>query len=253
MSCCQLGAGPSAPGLNVGGMVFAYGGLEVDMRKMLKTLASATALVMVAALPATAAGPKNSTGPKAKAPKTTVSAPKSKAPSTKAPKTVSAKPVKSTAAAGAKKAPGGSKKSPSTTTATTTTPTTTTPTTPTTTTPTTAGTWTPTNAVSQKLSTKPNLLAKVKGALPVGTDLNAATAGFKNFGQFIAATNVSTNLGIDFGKLKAAMTGTDLAGLPTGLPTSSLGQAIQQLKPGVDATTEATRAETLANQQIAGN
>jgi hypothetical protein len=107
--------------------------------------------------------------------------------------------------------------------------------------------------VAQKLVTKPNLLARVKSSLPPGTDLNAATAGFKNFGQFIAATNVSTNLGIDFGRLKASMTGTDLNGIATGQPVLSLGQSIQRLKPGVDGTTEATRAERLAEQQIAGS
>jgi hypothetical protein len=114
-------------------------------------------------------------------------------------------------------------------------------------------TWTPTNPVSQKLSTKPNLLARVTKALPAGTDLNGATAGFKNFGQFIAATNVSTNLGIDFGKLKTAMTGTNVSGVPSGQPTVSLGQAIQRLKPGVDGTAEAARAESLANRQIAND
>ena len=116
-----------------------------------------------------------------------------------------------------------------------------------------AAVWTPTTPVAQKLSTKPNLMAKVKASLPPGTDLNAATAGFKNFGQFIAATNVSTNLGIDFSSLKASMTGTDLNGVATGQPTRSLGQSIQQLKPGVDATTEAARAQRLAEQQIASS
>jgi hypothetical protein len=117
----------------------------------------------------------------------------------------------------------------------------------------TSSTWKPTNPISQKLSTKPNLMARATKSLPPGTDLNAATAGFKNFGQFVAATNVSTNLGIDFGTLKAAMTGTDLTGASTGQPTSSLGQAIHRLKPGVDATAEATHAETQANQQINAN
>jgi hypothetical protein len=66
--------------------------------------------------------------------------------------------------------------------------------------------------------------------------LNLATAGFKNFGQFVAAMNVSRNLNIPFSQLKAAMTGTNLVGIPTGTgTTSSLGQAIQQLKPTVNA------------------
>ncbi len=134
---------------------------------------------------------------------------------------------------------------------TTTTASTTSTTSGTTTTGTPTSTWTPTNPVAQKLSTKPNLLARVKGLLPAGTDLNAATAGFKNFGQFVAATNVSNNLGIDFAALKAKMTGIDMNGVSTGQPMLSLGKAIQTLKPGVDGTAEAQRAETLASQQIA--
>ena len=113
-----------------------------------------------------------------------------------------------------------------------------------------AGTWTPSNPVAQKLSSKPNLLNKVTSSLPPNTDLNAATAGFKNFGQFVAAVNVSNNLGIAFTDLKSAMTGTTLDGTPTGAPTLSLGQAIHQLKPGVSAETEAHKAQTLADRDI---
>jgi hypothetical protein len=89
---------------------------------------------------------------------------------------------------------------------------------------------------------------KVNGVLPAGTDLNAATAGFKNFGGFMSAVNVSSNLGIQFADLKAVLTGTTLSGVPTtsGATASSLGQAIQQLKSGVDATAEAQRAQTQA-------
>ena len=172
----------------------------------------------------------------------TAGAQAAKGPKTHGPKTTSG------SSASAKSTGPKSKTTTSTTTASTTGATTTSA-------PTTsnAAVWTPTTPVAQKLSTKPNLMAKVKASLPPGTDLNAATAGFKNFGQFIAATNVSTNLGIDFSKLKASMTGTDLAGVATGQPTRSLGQSIQQLKPGADGTTEAARAERLAEQQIASS
>jgi hypothetical protein len=112
------------------------------------------------------------------------------------------------------------------------------------------GTWVPNNPVAQKLSTKSNLLGKVQRSLGPTTDLNAATAGFKNFGQFVAAVNVSNNLGIEFNELKAAMTGTTLAGTSTGKSPQSLGQAIQQLKPGVDSTTEAQKAQVEANVEI---
>ena len=93
---------------------------------------------------------------------------------------------------------------------------------------------------------KPNQLARLKAVLPAGTDLNDATAGFKNFGQLNAAVNASRNLGIDFADLKAAMTGTTLAGEPTNQPTLSLGQAIQQYKPGVDGDVEAATATAQA-------
>jgi hypothetical protein len=113
-----------------------------------------------------------------------------------------------------------------------------------------SGTWVPDNPVAQKLSTKSNLLGRVQRSLGSTTDLNAATAGFKNFGQFVAAVNVSNNLGIKFDDLKAAMTGTTMAGTSTGKPQLSLGQAIQQLKPGVDSTTEAQKAQVEANVEI---
>ena len=96
--------------------------------------------------------------------------------------------------------------------------------------------------------TKPNQLAKLKAVLPAGTDINLATAGFKNFGQLNAAVNVSQNLGIEFADLKAAMTGTTLEGVKTNEPTKSLGQAIQQFKPGVNAEAEAAAATAQATK-----
>jgi hypothetical protein len=61
--------------------------------------------------------------------------------------------------------------------------------------------------------------------------------GFKNYGQFVAAQHVSENLGIDFDKLKALMTSDN---------PKSLGQAIQELRPDVDANAEAAKAEKQA-------
>jgi hypothetical protein len=178
--------------------------------------------------------PKTTTA-KAGAPKTTTKAPSTKGPSTKStsPKTnqgaAKAKAPKSTTTTA--KGNGSSKKPAPTTTASGTS--------------TTTG-WTPTNAVSEKLVSKPNQLARLKAVLPAGTDLNDATAGFKNFGQLNAAVNASRNLGIDFADLKAAMTGTTLAGEPTNQATLSLGQAIQQYKPGVDGDVEAATATAQA-------
>lgn len=63
-------------------------------------------------------------------------------------------------------------------------------------------------------------------------------AGFKNQGQFVAAVHVSENLGINFTELKTLMVDKDM----------SLGQAIHQLKPTVDADAEARRAMSQSQQ-----
>jgi hypothetical protein len=99
------------------------------------------------------------------------------------------------------------------------------------------GPWTPSNPVAQKLSTKPQMLAKVERVLPGVTDLNMATAGFKNYGQFVAAVNATQNQGVDFASLKALMTGVNLNGTPTGRPTLSLGQAKKVLQTTPPPTT----------------
>jgi hypothetical protein len=136
---------------------------------------------------------------------------------------------------------GSSKKSGTTSTAST-------ATTTTTTTTSTGTEWKPTNAVAEKLMTKPNQLAKLKAVIGDTVDINDATAGFKNFGQLNAAVNVSQNLGIEFSDLKAAMTGITIDGEKTNQPTKSLGQAIQQFKPGVDADSEAAAATRQATR-----
>jgi uncharacterized membrane protein YdfJ with MMPL/SSD domain len=100
---------------------------------------------------------------------------------------------------------------------------------------------TPLNPIAQKISSHPQLASKVHALLPAGTTLNQASTGFKNQGQFLAALHVSRNLGIPFSKLRTDMTGDKHL---------SLGQSIQDLKPGAPATTEAHRAETEADDDI---
>lgn len=73
---------------------------------------------------------------------------------------------------------------------------------------------------------------RMRLGLPPGTDMAPFAAGFKNQGQFMATVNVSQNLGISFTELKSLM-------LNDGL---SLGQAIQRLRPGVNADNEVRRA-----------
>jgi|SoiMethySBSTD1v2_1073268.scaffolds.fasta_scaffold224221_2 hypothetical protein len=217
---------------------------------MTKWIALPAAFLAAAGLTVTVEAASN--GPKTtktttKAPSTTTTTKGSSQAKGPSPKSTSAKTdhaggskAKGSTSTTTAKGNGASKKTGSTSTASTSTTSTTT---------TTTGTdWKPTNAVAEKLMTKPNQLAKLKAVLPAGTDINDATAGFKNFGQLNAAVNVSQNLGIEFADLKSAMTGITLDGTKTGEPTKSLGQAIQQFKPGVDAEAEAARATKEAGQ-----
>jgi len=97
---------------------------------------------------------------------------------------------------------------------------------------------TPPNKAQQHLAQNEHLRAKLQSRLPPGTDVNAAAAGFRNLGQFVAAVNVSHNLGISFVDLKALMTGDH---------PKSLGQSIQQLK-GMDANASGQAANAALSQ-----
>lgn len=83
-----------------------------------------------------------------------------------------------------------------------------------------------------------NLATKLSGLLPAGTDLQQATAGFKNLGQFVAAVHVSHNLGISFASLKCTELATAQAcpGMTVPSKGSSLGHAIHALKPDMSST-----------------
>jgi hypothetical protein len=97
------------------------------------------------------------------------------------------------------------------------------------------------SSISQKLASNTKLASKLQSLLPAGTDLNAAAAGFKNLGQFVAAVHVSHNLGIPFDQLKSKMLGP---------PSMSLGKAIQALKPTANAKAETKKAEHQAHQDL---
>ena len=103
---------------------------------------------------------------------------------------------------------------------------------------TTLTTTTPPTKAQQLLAKNTKLREKLLTRLPAGTDIDLAASEFRNLGQFVAAVNVSNNLGLSFDALKARMTGTDPV---------SLGQAIQQVK-GLDATTATTTAQTALTQ-----
>ena len=129
--------------------------------------------------------------------------------------------------------------------------------------------------LGQKLSQNTALQSKLTTRLTAlgyqGTVFEAAY-GFKNLGQFVAATNVSQNLGIPFDKLKLQMTGLsvdangnvtkanlnpdgtitllDPANVTTPAPTKSLGQSIQTLKPNANGTAAANTANEAAESEI---
>jgi hypothetical protein len=96
------------------------------------------------------------------------------------------------------------------------------------------------NPIATKISSKPQLNAKIATMLPKGMTLDQASRGFKNQGQFIAALHVSRNLGIPFKDLKNDMTVKHL----------SLGESIQDLKPTAHSSDEARKAETAANHDL---
>lgn len=85
--------------------------------------------------------------------------------------------------------------------------------------------------------TNPNQDAHVLAKLPPGTNIQDASLGFKNRGQFIAAVNASNNHNISFDELKARMTGIPVGStVPTTAPMS-LGQALQSFKVTTTTTT----------------
>jgi hypothetical protein len=108
---------------------------------------------------------------------------------------------------------------------------------------------TPTTPTTQPVK-NPKLEARLQKMLPPDVLVQDAMAGFKNWGQFVAAVHVSNNLGIPFADLKAKMTGITPGTTPgtvvQGTPMS-LGQAIQSLK-GVATVPEG--GTTLTTTQI---
>ena len=76
--------------------------------------------------------------------------------------------------------------------------------------------------------------------LPSGMTVEQAANGFKNQGNFIAAVNAAHNHDISFGDLKKRMVDGNL----------SLGQALHELTPDIDADAEAVRAMQMAEEQL---
>ena len=93
--------------------------------------------------------------------------------------------------------------------------------------------------LSDHLNRNTRLSSQLQGLLPEGTNLQEASTGFKNLGDFAAAAHVSHNLGIPFGDLKTTLTGG-----------KNLGEAIHELRPSVDHKAEARKAQEQANKTL---
>lgn len=94
---------------------------------------------------------------------------------------------------------------------------------------------------ADQLAAHPKLadrLAQLTGKTPA--ELQAAAAGFKNFGQFTAAAHVSHNLGLSFDDLKAEM----------NKDGGSLGKAIKTLSPKSNPDAEETKANKQAQDDL---
>jgi hypothetical protein len=103
----------------------------------------------------------------------------------------------------------------------------------------------PTSVLSSnsKLNTSlSNALAKSGVSVP-GGNLQNACSGFKNLGQCVAALHVAKNLDVPggFDALKDKVTGTNAV---------SLGKAIEQLNPKVNAKAESKKANKQANHDF---
>jgi hypothetical protein len=103
-------------------------------------------------------------------------------------------------------------------------------------------------SMSDLLSKNTKLSGKLEGMLGLSgpnalTELQAAGAGFKNLGQFVAAVHVSHNLGIPFDQFRNTIITGDKQ-------TMSLGAAIHKLKPDAEAKNESKKATTEANDDL---
>jgi len=112
-----------------------------------------------------------------------------------------------------------------------------------------------THSPGQLLTQNTQLSTKLSSLLPAGTDLQAAAAGFRNLGQFVAAVHVAHNLDIPFDQLKCTELATSTACGTMTVPSkgSHLGQAIQTLKPTMSSTdtkSAAKQAEKEASADI---
>lgn len=84
----------------------------------------------------------------------------------------------------------------------------------------------------------PKLVRRLTSMLPKDMTVQQAALGFHDQAQFVAAVQISQNLGIPFRQLKRKIV----------VEGMSLGQAIQALKPDANVTRELSRARGQALQ-----
>jgi hypothetical protein len=108
----------------------------------------------------------------------------------------------------------------------------------------------PKMTASDRLDKNTHLATQLQKLFPQGTDLQLASSGFRNLGQFVAAAHVSKNLGIPFDQLKSRMLGTSTTAAEGGDSPVSLGKAIKELRPETDASAEVKKAERQAKEEI---
>ncbi len=97
---------------------------------------------------------------------------------------------------------------------------------------------------SARLANNAALSARIQPLLPAGATVSAASTGFRNQGEFIAALHVSRNLNIPFDSLRSELTGNHPA---------SLGQAIHDLRPNLSRSAvkrDVRLAQRQADQDI---
>jgi len=95
--------------------------------------------------------------------------------------------------------------------------------------------------VSVVPASAPEIQARMKPVLNAGTNLKWAAEGFRDAEQFATVAYAARNTGIPFAVLKHHVI-TD---------SKSLADAIHELRPQLDARTEAKRAATMARSDVA--
>jgi hypothetical protein len=99
-----------------------------------------------------------------------------------------------------------------------------------------------TSAKDAKPARNPKVAAKLQKLLPPGTNLNDASAGFKNQTEFISAAYISKDLGIPFPRLKAKVTGSHAV---------SIEAAIRDLRPDLSKAKAKAEVEKGQRQAVA--